>query len=95
VLAARGYPDHPEKGVAVRLPSDLGPDVLVFHAGTVRDPGGTLRTAGGRVLNVTGLAPTVPEAARRSAAAADRIVFEGKTWRRDIAWREIRRAGAA
>ena len=97
VLAARGYPDHPEKGVAIQLPAPeaLGEDVLIFHAGTFRDPDGTLRTGGGRVLNVTGLAATVPKAARVSAAACERIAFEGKTWRRDIAWREIQRAGAA
>jgi phosphoribosylamine--glycine ligase len=97
VLAARGYPDSPEKGVAINLPpaERLGSDVLVFHAGTFRDPDGRLRTAGGRVLDVTGLAATVPAAARVSAAACERIAFEGKTWRRDIAWREIERAGAA
>src|SRR6266487_3100055 len=51
VLAARGYPDNPEKGVAIRLPDpkDLGDDVIVFHAGTYRDNEGRLRTAGGRV----------------------------------------------
>jgi phosphoribosylamine--glycine ligase len=95
VLAARGYPDTPERGAAIDVPTDLGPDVLVFHAGTARDRSGTLRAAGGRVLNVTALGATVPEAARRSAAASERITFEGKTWRRDIAWRELRRAGAA
>jgi phosphoribosylamine--glycine ligase len=97
VLAARGYPDRPEKGVAIRLPrpETFGADVLVFHAGTFRDPDGTLRTAGGRVLNVTGLAADVPAAARASAAGCERIAFEGKTWRRDIGWREIERAGAA
>jgi phosphoribosylamine--glycine ligase len=94
VLAARGYPDRPEKGVAIVLPQSLGDDVLVFHAGTYRDPDGRLRTSGGRVLNVTGLGPTVPRAARASRAAAERIAFEGKTWRRDVAWREIERAGA-
>jgi phosphoribosylamine---glycine ligase len=95
VLAARGYPDAPETGADISLPGDLGPDVLVFHAGTTRDGAGTLRTAGGRVLNVTGLGPDVPAAARISAAACAKIEFAGKTWRRDIAWREIRRAGAA
>src|SRR5438309_5329308 len=95
VLAARGYPDAPEYGVAITLPADLGPDVLVFHAGTARDQAGTLRTAGGRVLSVTGLGGTVGQAARASRTAADRIAFDGKTWRRDIAWRELRRAGAA
>ena len=97
VLAARGYPDNPEKGVAIVLPpaDTFGDDVIVFHAGTFRDEGGRLRTSGGRVLSVTGLGATVPLAAQASRAAAERIAFEGKTWRRDIAWREIQRAGAA
>jgi phosphoribosylamine--glycine ligase len=95
VLAARGYPDKPEKGAAIRLPHDLGANVVVFHAGTARDGDGTLRTAGGRVLSVTGLGSGVAAAARVSAAACDKIAFEGKTWRRDIAWRELQRAGAA
>ncbi|HEV2672864.1 MAG TPA: phosphoribosylamine--glycine ligase [Gemmatimonadales bacterium] len=97
VLAARGYPENPEKGVAIRLPApgELADDVIVFHAGTFRDPDGRLRTAGGRVFSVTGLGATVPLAARASRTAAEQISFEGKTWRRDVAWREIQRAGAA
>ena len=95
VLAARGYPDAPEKGAAITLPPDLGPDVLVFHAGTTTDQAGALRTAGGRVLNVTGLGGSVAQAARASRTASDRIAYDGKTWRRDIAWRELHRAGAA
>ena len=97
VLAARGYPDNPEKGAAIKLPdpAELGDDVIVFHAGTYRDNEGKLRTSGGRVLNVTGLGPTVAVAAQASRRAAERISFEGMTWRRDIAWREIQRAGAA
>ena len=97
VLAARGYPDNPEKGAAIRLPdaAELGNDVIVFHAGTFRDPEGRLRTNGGRVLNVTGLGANVPLAARASRTGAERISFEGKTWRRDVAWREIQRAGTA
>ena len=95
VLAARGYPDAPEKGAAISLPADPGPDVLVFHAGTTTDQAGTLRVAGGRVLNVTGLGGSVAQAARASRTASDRIAFDGKTWRRDIAWRELHRAGAA
>jgi len=95
VLAARGYPEKPERGAAIRLPNDLGPDVVVFHAGTARDADGTIRTAGGRVLSVTGLGADVTVAARASAAACERIAFDGKTWRRDIAWRELQRAGAA
>ncbi len=97
VLAARGYPDNPEKGAAIKLPdpAELGDDVIVFHAGTYRDNEGKLRTSGGRVLSVTGLGPTVAVAAQASRRAAERISFEGMTWRRDIAWREIQRAGVA
>jgi phosphoribosylamine---glycine ligase len=97
VLAARGYPDNPEKGAAIRLPdpSELGDDVIVFHAGTYRDNEGKLRTSGGRVFSVTGLGHTVALAAHASRGAAERVAFEGKTWRRDVAWREIQRAGAA
>jgi len=68
---------------------------VVFQAGTCADPDGTIRVAGGRVLGVTGLARTVAAAAKKSAAAAERIAFAGKAYRRDIGWREIARAGAA
>jgi phosphoribosylamine--glycine ligase len=95
VLAAPGYPERPEVGAAVVLPPDAGPDVLTFHAGTFRDPEGVLRVQGGRVLALTGLGATIPEAAARSRAAGERVRFQGKVFRRDIAWREIRRAGAA
>src|SRR5207302_4046992 len=94
VLAARGYPDQPEVGAAIVLPQELPADALLFHAGTYRDPDGTLRVHGGRVLGVTGLGDTVWEAARRSAAACELIAYQGKTYRRDIGWREIRRSGA-
>jgi len=96
VLAARGYPENPELGAAIVVPRDIEPGTLIFHAGTYRDPDGTLRVCGGRVLTVTGLGDTVAEAAQRSAAACELIAFEGKTYRRDIGWREIRgRARAA
>jgi phosphoribosylamine--glycine ligase len=95
VLAAAGYPEKPEAGATIDLPAVWEEGVLVFHAGTDRDPDGTLRVQGGRVLNVTGLGPTVAVAAARSAAACERVSFQGKTYRRDIAWRELQRAGVA
>ncbi len=84
VLASRGYPGAYRKGVPILIPEDLeGEDVRVYHAGTSFHDG-DLVTAGGRVLAVTGLGTTLTEAAARSREAADRIEFEGKTWRRDI-----------
>lgn len=91
VLAARGYPDAPEKGAVISIPDRLPAGVTVFHAGTAAGPDGALRAAGGRVLNVTAVASTFGEAQRLSREAADAIRFEGKTWRRDIGWREAAR----
>jgi phosphoribosylamine--glycine ligase len=45
------------------------------------------------VLNVTAVAATFQDAQARSREGAEAIVFEGKTWRRDIGWREAERQG--
>ena len=95
VLASPGYPVAPVKGAAISIPEDLPSDTLLFHAGTSYDNDGVLRTAGGRVLCATGLGADVPEALARSQSLADAVRFEGKVFRRDIAWREVARAGAA
>jgi phosphoribosylamine---glycine ligase len=91
VLASRGYPDRPEQGAAIRIPEELPAGVTVFHAGTARGQDGVLRVNGGRVLNVTAVAPGFPEAQRLSREAAESIEFEGKIFRRDIGWREAAR----
>ena len=91
VLAAKGYPDRPERGAPIALPTDLPPGVMVFHAGTNRDDSNRLRVAGGRVLNVTAVASSFSEAQRLSREGAEQIEFEGKFFRRDIGWREASR----
>jgi phosphoribosylamine--glycine ligase len=99
-IASAGYPASASKGDRIRgldeLPSAdprsgrIGP-VEVTHAGTARDAEGRLVTAGGRVLNVTGLGAT-PEAARSNAyAAVERIKFEGAQYRTDIGARAVER----
>jgi phosphoribosylamine--glycine ligase len=95
VLASRGYPDAPEKGAAITIPASLPDGVTVFHAGTSRDPDGVLRVSGGRVLNVTAVAPAFPEAQRLSRETAEAIEYDGKIFRRDIGWREASRLSAA
>ncbi|HWB42220.1 MAG TPA: phosphoribosylamine--glycine ligase [Gemmatimonadales bacterium] len=94
VLASRGYPDAPEKGAAITIPASLPDGVTVFHAGTSRDPDGVLRVNGGRVLNVTAVAPAFPEAQRLSRETAEAIEYDGKIFRRDIGWREASRLSA-
>ncbi len=95
VLAAEGYPRAPVMGAEITIPGGLesASDILVFHAGTARD-GKRLVVAGGRVLAVTATGDTVAAAAARSREAAEAISFQGKQFRRDIGWREIRRQGA-
>jgi phosphoribosylamine--glycine ligase len=91
VLAARGYPGEPTVGGAIRGLEPLAgePDLLLFHAGTRRDGDGTLRAAGGRVLDVTGLGATLAEARARAYAAVDRIDWPEGFCRRDIGWRAL------
>src|SRR5205823_4455284 len=64
------------------------PGVTVFHAGTaVGDGPGEVRTAGGRVLDVTALGATLAEARDRAYTAAGRILWPGLQYRRGIAAR--------
>jgi phosphoribosylamine--glycine ligase len=57
----------------------------VFHAGTKPLADGTILTAGGRVLTVTGLGPDVAAARNVAYQAAGLIDFAGKQMRTDIA----------
>ena len=50
-------------------------------------------TAGGRVLNLTGLGPDPAAARQRAYDAAEAISFNGKQMRTDIANRAVERAG--
>ena len=91
VLTSAGYPGSYEKGkviTGIERAEEL-PGVTVYHAGTALRDGG-LVTAGGRVLDVTAVAPTFEEARERAYAACELIDFEGKTYRSDIGMRAIR-----
>lgn len=83
VLAAPGYPEAPEKGLAI-IGLDHVSEALVFHAGTAMEDGRLLST-GGRVLNVVGVGDSLAEARSDAYAAANLIQFRGKHVRSDIA----------
>lgn len=86
VLASRDYPERGDSGTPIEGADDAAAAALVFHAGTaVR--GGQLVTNGGRVLNVTGLGPTLDAARDTAYAACASISFDGMQYRRDIAAR--------
>jgi phosphoribosylamine--glycine ligase len=86
VLASGGYPGEHQTGKEI---SGLGAassleGVQLFHAATARR-GGSVLTAGGRVLAVSATGRDLAEARGRAYDAAERIEFEGKHYRRDIA----------
>jgi phosphoribosylamine--glycine ligase len=92
VMAAKGYPDAYKKGSEIRgLEAAAEVDgVQIFHAGTKSD-GKRVLANGGRVLNVTAMAPTVEQARERAYRAVDLIDWPDGFCRRDIAWRAVRR----
>jgi phosphoribosylamine--glycine ligase len=84
-LASGGYPGPYRTGLPIEgvEAAEKLPDVHVFQAGTAeRD--GRLVTAGGRVLGVTAVAPTLRAAVARAYEAVGRIRFEGMHHRKDI-----------
>jgi len=87
VIAAEGYPEAPVKGDRIHFAerSVVPADAYVLHAGTARDAGGELVSAGGRVLNVVGAGGDVSAARAAAYELAGRIEMRGGWYRRDIA----------
>jgi len=84
ILASRGYPEAYEKGKIIEGLERVDEQTLVFHGGTgLKEE--KLVTNGGRVLGVTSLDETLEKARKRAYDNVDKIRFEGKTYRRDIA----------
>jgi phosphoribosylamine--glycine ligase len=86
VLAAHGYPGTPRTGDVIEgLDEAAATGAEIYHAGTAPGPGGTIVTAGGRVLAVSARGAGVAEARERAYAAAELVRFEGRQMRGDIA----------
>jgi phosphoribosylamine---glycine ligase len=90
-MAARGYPEAPERG------SEIGgldraaavPNVQIFHAGTEADAQGCVRATGGRVLNVCATGAD-PRTAHDAAYTAIRLIDWPEGFcRHDIGWRAL------
>jgi phosphoribosylamine--glycine ligase len=93
VLASAGYPESSSKGDVIRGLAEAAEIAEVTHAGTASQDG-EIVTAGGRVLNVTGLGPDPAAARDRAYDAASRISFDGMQIRRDIAARAVERTAS-
>ena len=91
VMASNGYPGEYQTGKPITgiEQAEQIPGVSVYHAGTALAEDGTLVTAGGRVLNVTAVAPDFRSAIDNAYAAVARIHFDGAYYRNDIAQRAL------
>jgi phosphoribosylamine--glycine ligase len=92
ILASQGYPDSPQTGKVVNGLDALkdSAELIVFHAATAQREGKVV-TVGGRVLGVTGLAPTLDGAIARAYEASAQLSFEGIHYRKDIGKKALAR----
>ncbi|CAH1649150.1 phosphoribosylamine--glycine ligase [Hyphomicrobiales bacterium] len=92
VMAANGYPGAYQRGSEIGgiEAADAIENVIVFHAGTAQD-GPRYLANGGRVLNITGLGPSITEAQRLAYKAVAAIDWPEGFCRGDIGWRVVGR----
>ncbi|MEQ8841309.1 MAG: phosphoribosylamine--glycine ligase [Acidimicrobiales bacterium] len=85
VMASAGYPVRSADPVTIHgLDAATALGCTVFHAGT-KDVAGVPHTAGGRVLAVTAVRPSLAEAADAAHQGVAAITFDGAQHRTDIA----------
>lgn len=92
VMAAKGYPEAYEKGSVIKGLDQ--PDAVIFHAGTKMQDGHYVAN-GGRVLNVTAIAPSFAEARQKAYKAVEGVDWPEGFYRSDIGWRVANEADAA
>lgn len=92
VLASRGYPAAPEKGMVISGLDDVGRNgrSVVFHAATAQS-GSDIVSSGGRVLAVTALGRDIPRAIDAVYKEVEKIHFDGMQFRKDIGQKALSR----
>ncbi|MBP3306083.1 MAG: phosphoribosylamine--glycine ligase, partial [Anaerotignum sp.] len=80
IMASAGYPQSYEKGFEITLPAE---NKLIFVAGA-KEADGKLLTNGGRVLGVTEIADTLPEAIAKAYESVKTVKFDNAYYRNDI-----------
>ena len=84
MMVSGGYPGSYAKGKIITGTENVGPDTILFHAGTARDAEGRLVTSGGRVIAASSYGTDIADALARSFEAVSHVDFDGKYFRRDI-----------
>ncbi len=93
VTASKGYPENYEKGFEINgLNNITDPFIIVYHAGTKKEHG-KIVTNGGRVLGVTAFSKenNFKSVKDKVYDYLNKINFEGMYYRRDIAWRVLKK----
>ncbi len=91
VAATAGYPETPQAGARIAKPNfseggtQVEADAYVYWAGVKEVDDSTLETTGGRVYTAVGLGDTLNAARQKAYATLDRLPFEGRQYRSDIA----------
>ncbi|TAJ14794.1 phosphoribosylamine--glycine ligase [Patescibacteria group bacterium] len=83
ILASGGYPEKYNSGYVISGLDAVGPETVVFEAGTALSGDVTL-TAGGRVLGVSALGKSSEEATKNAYAAVKNVSFDAMYYRKDI-----------
>ena len=86
VLASNGYPKKYESGFPITMSEEAAAHTYV--AGAKKD-GDRLLTAGGRVLGVTAVAPTLEKAVKEAYRLSSEVDFANKYCRSDIGRRAL------
>ncbi|WP_418792517.1 phosphoribosylamine--glycine ligase [Phosphitispora sp. TUW77] len=90
VMASGGYPGSYEKGKVISgLNEAESEGAIVFHAGTA-EKDGQIVSSGGRVLGVTALGSSIPEAIENVYRAVAKITWDGVQYRKDIGKKAIK-----
>ena len=99
VAVSAGYPGDYKKGLTIDFGYLENPEtikaidseggIMVFHAGTKQE-GESVITNGGRVLAVSSLADSLPDAIELSKEILDQIHFEGMYFRKDIGYEFVK-----
>ena len=87
IMASKGYPESYGKGYPISIPDSVADNVYVAGA-ALKD--GAPVTSGGRVLGVTAIADTLPEAIEASYKLVGEISFENSYCRSDIGARALK-----
>ena len=92
VAVNKGYPETYQKNKVIKNINLINQNInqQLFHSGTKKNYKGEIIAAGGRVLNATVISQDLSQARDLSLEMLDKLDWENKFYRRDIAFKAIK-----